>query len=302
MKRVTIYLLFLVQIIFQEKLYGQGNIHTDSVPKEYSYQYKEDEERYWQYIRYAAESSGKAFNLWQSAIKGNWKRYNLDSLKLVFDSLRRKEFLRTIEFIKQNPNSYSSLVNFKRLLFPRMGTDTLLSIYGFFSKDLRSTPLASSVYMSIKRKQLLRLNAEVPLFSFKTNDGYNFNLSSFRNKQYVLLCFWASWCDPCIRNIPFLKVIEQEYRLQGLQVVSVSIDDESKKWLDAVEKYSMPWLQSCDLPPYITDAKVRSLYELDFIPQYFLIDKEGKLIYQNILSMDNDEHDALKQMLEKVLY
>jgi thiol-disulfide isomerase/thioredoxin len=223
-------------------------------------------------------------------------------LKLVFDLLRRNEFLRTIDFIKQNPNSYSSLVNFKRLLVPRIDPDSLLSIYGFFSKDLHSTPLGTSVYLSIKRKQSLRLKAEVPLFSFKTNDGYIFNLSSFRNKQYVLLCFWASWCGPCIRNIPFLKVIEQEYRLKGLQVVSVSIDDDPQKWLDAVEKYSMPWLQSCDLPPYITDAKVRSLYELDFIPQYFLIDKEGKMIYQNILSKDNDEHSALKQVLEKVLY
>ncbi len=195
-----------MQFIFNHKVFAQENSEISAVvPKEYEGRFKEDEKGYLEYITSATERSGKAFNLWNQASKENSKGYNIDSLYSVYNSLREKELLRKVEFIKQNPDSYASMYFFNQRLLnsPRLETDSLLSIFLLLNKNLQATPLGKSIYQSIKRKQSLLLNHDMPVFSFKTNNGQELNLSSFRNQRHVLICFWDSWCGPCIRNIPF---------------------------------------------------------------------------------------------------
>jgi thiol-disulfide isomerase/thioredoxin len=301
MKSLPIYLLFVIHTISIDS-FAQRPLDYP-VPKKYKGQFKEDRKRYLEYTNPSADSAGIAFNLWHASSKDNWKNYNVDSLYSVYNSLRENEFLRKIEFIKHNPNSYASMYYFNQRLMvsPRFKPDSLLSIYLLLNKELQGTPLGKYIYQSIGRKQSLLLDHIMPDFPFKTNDGQELKLSSFRNKDHVLLCFWASWCGPCIRNIPFLKKVEETFRDKGLQLISVSIDDDSAKWLGAVEKFAMPWLQTCDLPNFISNDRVLTLYEIHFIPQYFLIDREGKLIYQDVLSKEDDDHSVLNKMLHTIL-
>lgn len=136
----------------------------------------------------------------------------------------------------------------------------------------------------------------MPDFSFKTNFGKKYTLSQFRDKKYILLCFWASWCKPCIKNIPMLNDINNNFSSKGLQLVSISIDNNKNTWLSALKKFKMPWTQSCDIKEFI-EKKVRFLYDINWIPQYFLIDKNGLLIYQNSLFHDSNSYSVLKKIL-----
>jgi hypothetical protein len=181
-------------------------IHLDSLADE-SYESKityvnaplaEDEKRYIAYAKPVQDSASKAFNLWYQASKSNDKWNNVDSLRAAYVSLRQKKLLRKIEFIKQNPNSYISMYYFQRdLLHPAASIvihpDSLLSVYAVLSQDLKSTSLGKSNYDLIKKRQSLLVKKEMPTFSFRTNTGHKFNLSSFRTEKYVLICFWASW-------------------------------------------------------------------------------------------------------------
>lgn len=167
-------------------------------------------------------------------------------------------------------------------------------------KDVRKTPLGIRVAESIERKKALQINNEVPLFSFKTPNGQTVKLAAFRNQKYVLLCFWASWCGPCVQNIPFLKKIDSIYRDKGLQLISVSSDRNETDWLAALQKYDMPWLQTCNLPFYTTGPRLSDLFQIYYIPQYFLIDKAGKLIYQSFLNKDTDDYAMLQYMLKQM--
>lgn len=302
MKRLPIYLLLLIQVI-SNNIFAQEAFVNYPIPKKYENQFNEDAKRYLEYTNPSAESAGRAFNLWYQTSKDILKNYNVDSLYSVYKSLKGNELLRNIEFIKQNPNSYVSMYHFYQRLFflDRLEPDSLHSIYMLLNKELQSTPLGKFIYESIRRKQSLLLDHEMPDFSFKTNNGQELSLTSFRSKSNVLICFWASWCGPCIRNIPFLKKIEKAFQGKGLQIISISLDVDSTKWLGAVEKFTMPWLQTCDLPAYIKDNRVRSSYEIHYIPQYFLIDKEGKLIYQNVLSKEDDNHSVLNRILHTLL-
>ena len=141
----------------------------------------------------------------------------------------------------------------------------------------------------LMKKKALVLNREIINFSFKSNTLNNYSLSQFSNNKYILLCFWASWCAPCKKNIPLLKDISKRYSEKGLQIISISIDDDKKKWLTALKNFEMPGIQTCDIKEFINEKEtIRNRYYIHAIPQYFLIDKKGIIIYHNLQMKDTD--------------
>jgi peroxiredoxin len=282
---VVLLLLFTEILIAQEKLI------------------EEDKKSYLQYFQPAEDSLDHAFTLWQYATRGVVKGYNADSLNAVVSMLRQRVLQRQVEYITQHPNRYASLYYFNLNLVnsPRSSPDSLAAMFLRFSKDLQATELGKSIELSIRKKKALALNNEMPLFTFKTHTGAFINLSSFQDQKFVLLCFWNSWCVPCIRNIPQLKTIYKEYNGKGLEVISVSIDKDEQKWFASIQKYAMPWLQTVDLSTYIKGNRVQTLYDIQYIPQYFLLDKKGRLIYHNLLYNDGDDYIVLQQVLHDLI-
>ena len=301
-KRLMNKLLFCLFFVFSTfQGIAQTALSRGEIPQAYHVQFEEDQNKYLEFTNPFAEKAGEAYNLWKSSLKG-YLRYNKDSLYAVYESLSKSALAHKIEFIKQHPGSYASLYFFNQAILgsTRITPDSLLSIYQLFDKEIQATELGISVSESIQRKQKLLLGYEMPFFSFKTNEGQTVNSASFRNTKNVLLCFWASWCGPCVRTIPLLKKINQAYQEHDLQIISISIDSDSTKWLSALQRHSMPWLQTCDLPRYINNNNLSTIYEIRFIPQYFLINKEGKLIYQSVLNDDGDDYSILSEMLRQI--
>jgi len=131
-------------------------------------------------------------------------------------------------------------------------------------------------------------------FTLKTPAGEDLRLSSLQG-QYVLVDFWASWCMPCRASIPHLKEVYDSYHKDGLEIVSVSIDDKAVNWKRAVEQEQMPWKQALDT--YTGDnnfADVTGSYGIRMIPYTLLLDKEGKVI------AINPEPPALDRQLKKL--
>lgn len=64
----------------------------------------------------------------------------------------------------------------------------------------------------------------------------------------------------------------------------------------------MPWIQTCDIPSYVQDQKLCETFDVNLVPQYFLLDKEGQIIYHSIKSIDlfNDDYKELLDLLKKV--
>lgn len=93
----------------------------------------------------------------------------------------------------------------------------------------------------------------------------------------TLLKFWASWCPHCRSDVPLMKRLASVYKDQGLQLVTVSIDQD-RKALDAFlekEQITYPVIAMAAGP---LQAVVPDLYEVQGIPAYFLIDREGKVV------------------------
>ena len=110
-----------------------------------------------------------------------------------------------------------------------------------------------------------------PALDFHVTDlnGEALSLEQYRG-QVVLLDFWATWCPPCIAEIPNVRKTYEKYKDQKFQIVGISLD-RSREPLEAyIEKESLTWLHYWD-----NTRKVSNLYKVQGIPSTFLIDGAG---------------------------
>lgn len=111
-------------------------------------------------------------------------------------------------------------------------------------------------------------------FEGENAEGGKINLSSLvKPGEYTLIDFWASWCPYCIREIPALKEILNEYGPKGFNIVGVAVRDEPAKTKAMVEKKSIPWpvLYNMDRIPY-------NIYGFVGIPHHILVSPDGTII------------------------
>lgn len=111
-------------------------------------------------------------------------------------------------------------------------------------------------------------------------DG-SLSLSSVVAKnKYVLLDFWASWCGPCMSEVPNLKAAYKKYKSKGFEIVSVSVDDDQDAWKKAITDNGMDWIQLLDSDDPALAASV--VYGVRAIPSTFLLDSEGTIVQRNL--------------------
>lgn len=121
----------------------------------------------------------------------------------------------------------------------------------------------------------------VPNIVAESLDGASFDLSKFRGK-IVLIDFWATWCSPCIAEIPNLRKLHEKYGRGGedFVIVSVSMDNAAKTARKFVAKKDMPWTQVWADGVFKSDAAKD--YNVTGIPAMFLVGPDGKLIAKNV--------------------
>ncbi|MEN0003352.1 MAG: redoxin domain-containing protein [Bacteroidota bacterium] len=121
------------------------------------------------------------------------------------------------------------------------------------------------------------LNAPAPNFQLPERVNYTINkelrLSDFKGK-FVVLDFWATWCQPCVEGIPELNAMVQEYRKEDLVLLSIT-DESNERVTNFLEKFPVQYQVLRD------DAKTLfELYAIQARPTYLVIDPMGKLIYR----------------------
>lgn len=102
-----------------------------------------------------------------------------------------------------------------------------------------------------------------------------------RENKYTLVEFWASWCGPCIAEIPHLKTAYQRYRDKGFEILAVNLDEDAEAWRKAsVDDYAVRWLNVSDNQAF--GSPVAKMYRVRGIPANFLVDADGKTVARHL--------------------
>lgn len=122
-------------------------------------------------------------------------------------------------------------------------------------------------------------------------NGQTVNLSDYIGKgKYVLVDFWATWCGPCMQEIPNLKKAYNTYKPKGFEIVGISLDRDPGAWKRVINDRGLNWIHLYDVK-----QEAATFYNVVSIPHTLLFDKEGNLIDMRLRGQ------GLEKKLEELL-
>lgn len=134
--------------------------------------------------------------------------------------------------------------------------------------------------------------------TLKNATDYPMALSDICNRgKWVLIDFWATWCDPCRQEIPLLREMYAKYALQGFEICSISIDSDKARWRDFITQNDMLWINLHDNAFETSpddQLPAAEIYGLQSIPANFLVAPDGTIMARNLFG------DVLKHELEHI--
>ncbi len=116
-------------------------------------------------------------------------------------------------------------------------------------------------------------------FDVKGIKGERLSPSAYRGKV-LLIDFWATWCGPCIAEMPNVKSVYDKYHGKGFEIVGISLDQSRDRFDKYIANQGIEWPQYFDGKWWNNDVAVR--YGVKSIPATFLVDKKGKIRYKSL--------------------
>ena len=155
-----------------------------------------------------------------------------------------------------------------------LSLDELKELRGQLDEKLNNHPYTKELDEIIANKEF-KVGVEAPEFSIKGMNGEEIELKNYAGK-YVLLDFWASWCN----EMPNVVKLYKECKGKDFEIIGISLDQKPEPWKKAVKDLKMTWPQACDFQVWY--GPVARKYNLSAVPYTVLINPEGKIEALNL--------------------
>jgi len=224
-------------------------------------------------------------------------RLESDSLRRIEARLRQEIDRATLNTILENPNTNTALEKLMNLSLEMAKEDHAAAMredieraYGMLTPEMKESPLGEATYEALQFPQAHPGRSMVE-GELTAPDGQVKKLSDFKGK-YILLHFWASWCDLCFEMFPELEALADKYKEQVF-VVGVNTDDNQDTWKEAAKKRGITWN---NLYTEMNSPFFRQYVSDDF-PYLVLISPEGVVLEKGWAY----QHGSLEKEFQKIL-
>ncbi len=208
-----------------------------------------------------------------------------------------------LDLLSKNSNSYISLLLLYHLsLFDSSMPylDRIMKIYDAMPAEIRGSTFGlqfEKEKLEIRKANLAtKISKPVPVFKIKKFDGTSFSNEQLKNKPYMI-AFSATWCLPCQQYQPVLKKLYDKYHPKGFEVVYFNMDDNTNIWKQHVEGKKLNWINVSERVKW-KDSKISKQFNIKGLPTYFIIDKNGLIIY-NTEEMKDFNHSLIESYIVK---
>jgi len=229
------------------------------------------------------QSSEEMYRLEQA---GQLTPNTLDSLDKNSQSYMREMRLLSLEFVKENINNPAG----KSLLMEIMGLPDRLLVDVVEKADSISLrhPLIQQISQRVNTYKAVAVGKIFQDVTAVNMQDQPSHLSDYAGKgKYVLVDFWASWCKPCCTEMPELKQLYHQYKGKGLEIVSISIDQDKDAWQKKIKELQMNWPQMID-----ENREASKTYVVGAIPHTILLDPTGIILAKDLRGKELEEKIA----------
>lgn len=196
--------------------------------------------------------------------------------------------------VKFGMDNTQSLASFYAMnsLSPTDYEQELLAYSDKIKSNFNNNQAVTDFLVRMAKLRSVQVGQPAPDFTIPTIDGKDFKLSSLKGK-YVMLDFWASWCQPCRQENPNVVKAYQKFKDKNFTIVGVSLDKDADAWKQAVTQDKLTWTHVSELNDF--NGPTVKAYQVEAIPASFILDPEGKIIAKNL------HGEELESFLNKTL-
>ena len=143
-------------------------------------------------------------------------------------------------------------------------------------------------------ERVVETGQTAPQFHVRTDQGRQISRADFGGKLLVLN-FWATWCQPCVEEVPSLNEFAKRYSNQGVVVLGVSVDRNENLYRNFVQRNKLAFLTARD-----PEADISGSYGTFKYPETYIIDRNGKVV-QKIIGPQNWTDPAYLNFFQSLL-
>lgn len=193
--------------------------------------------------------------------------------------------------MKANADSYVSAFMLAQQM-SGMEVEDLEEQYNLLGANAKASEPGKSIADRIDKLAAVAVGKVAPDFTLNTPEGKPLSMHSIKAKVKVI-DFWASWCGPCRGENPNVVAMYKELHPKGLEILSVSLDNDKDAWLEAIEKDGLTWNHVSDLKGW--NCAAAQLYAVSGIPHLVVLDENNVIVAKNLRG------EALKEKVAELL-
>lgn len=191
----------------------------------------------------------------------------------------------------QKTDDVAQILMMKAMLYVQVLEDANkgLTLLDQLKKDFPETRQGKNVdqtIASIKQQEAAReirrklvAGAVFPDFNEKDLAGKPLSIANYKGKL-VLIDFWATWCGPCVQELPNVLKTYEKYHDKGMEIIGISLDRDEQALKKFIEEKGMKWAQFFDGKGW--QNKLAAQYGIQSIPATYLLDGEGKILARDL--------------------